>query len=168
MPLTGPPPVAPTAASSVPIPVETAAREAVISGTQTPRAQTIAGTIQAAAQTTPGALTTTAAQNGAFAGINGMTTGSPETTALSWLVTFWFQGLKASPKINQNQAKWFLLPLLAILIGFFVWWAVSPDHNPLMALGKAVQNAGLMAANAIANYKTTRPLGWFEPAQDVI
>lgn len=148
-------------------PIEQASQEAVASGSLTDRAKTIAGSIQAAATTTPGALGTTITHNAAFAGIDNLTTNEPATAALSWLVTFWYQGIKHSPHINQDRAKWFLVPLMAIFVGFFTWWAITPGHDPLMAIGKALENAGVMAANAIANYHSTRPLGWFESAADM-
>lgn len=147
--------------------IEAAAEAAVEAGTQTPRAQTLAGSLQAAYQTTPGALTTTVTQNAAFAGINNITTNTPEATALSWLVTFWYQGLKHSKHVNQDKAKWIILPLIAIIVGVFAYWAISPDHDFFAALGKAILNAGNTAVNAIANYHSTKPLGWFNSADEM-
>jgi hypothetical protein len=148
-------------------PTEAAGQDAVTAGTQTPRAQTVAGTIQAAYQTTPGALGTTVGQNLAFAGVNNVTTDTPEATALSWLVTFWFQGLKHSKHVNQDHAKWFILPLIAFVVGAFAYWAITPDHDFFRALGKALVNCGNTAVNAIANYHSTKPLGWFSSAAEM-
>lgn len=134
-------------------------------GTQTAPAQAVSGTIAAVTQTTPGALATTTAHNAAFAGIDNLTTGTPETAALSWLVTFWYQGLKHNPHIHQNNHKWFLLPLMAIIVGFFVFSILA--HDPLIGIARAIQNAGLMAVNAMANYHSAKPLGWFTPAAEM-
>lgn len=102
-----------------------------------------------------------------FAGINNVTTDTPEATALSWLVTFWYQGLKHSRHINQDNAKWLLLPFIAFIVGAFAYWALLPNHDILQALGKALVNSGNTAVNAIANYHSTKPLGWFSSAAEM-
>lgn len=147
--------------------VEAAAAESVATGTHTPQAQTIAGTIQAAYQTTPGALTATVTQNAAFAGINNITTNTPEATALSWLVTFWYQGLKKSKHIDQDETKWILIPLIALIVGVFAYWALIPNHDLTVALGKALVNSGTTAINAMMNYHSTKPLGIFTSAEEM-
>lgn len=147
--------------------VEAAAQDALVAGVASQPAQNIAGTIQAASQTTPGAITTTVAQNGAFAGINAVSTHSPEAVGVSWIVTLWYQGLKHNPRINQDSQKWFWLLLIAFVFGTLTYWALLPDHDIVQALGKAMSNSGITAANAIANYHTAKPLNWFGSAAEV-
>jgi hypothetical protein len=147
--------------------VETASQDAVMAGVASAPAQTIAGTRQAASQTTPGALGTTVAQNGAFAGINAVNTHSPESVGVSWIVCLWFQGLKHNKHINQDTQKWFWLLLIAFVFGAFTYWALAPDHDIIQALGKAMANSGITAANAIANYHSVKPLNWFGSAAEM-
>lgn len=147
-----------------PTPMEAAAQSAVVSGVGSSPAQSIAGTIQAAAQTTPGAIGTTMTTNAGFAGLDAITTHSPEAVGVSWLVTLWFQGLKHNPRINQDSQKWFWLLLIAFVFGAFVYWALAPEHDIITALGKSMANAGTTAANAMANYHTVKPLGWLGAA----
>lgn len=143
---------------------DAAGHDAVTQGTQTPQAQTLAGKIQAAASTTPGALAATTAHNAAFAGIDAITTGDPQAAALSWLVTCWYQGLKFSKHVDQDHHKWFFIPLISILVAFFAFALLN--HDPIIGLAKALINSGPMTAQAIMNFKTTKPIGIFESAPD--
>lgn len=147
-------------------PVEAAAQQAVAAGTHTSPAQTLAGTLQTAAQTTPGALVTTTGHNVAFAGIGNVATDDPGIPAFAWVVTLIVQGAKNSRFINQDRHKWLLIPMLAFVV-LVAYFALSSHGDWFTTLANATKNTGLVAANAIANYHTVKPLGWFQSAAEM-
>lgn len=141
----------------MPGPIERATNDAIEAGVDTSMAQRIGGTVATVTGTGAGAVGTTLLQNGGFAALSSVTTGSPEVAGLSWIATFAFEGAKKSRFINQDRDQWWLLPALGLIIGVIVWSLVS-DGQYAHAVSKAIQNCGLMGINAATNFKTIKPL----------
>ena len=141
------------------------ANEAVKQGVTTSAAQSVGGTVATVGATPVGATGVTVAQNLGFSAVGNVATNSPEIPGLAWIVTFLFQGVKRVSWINQNTAKWFLLPLFGFLVACAVYWLTN-DGNVGLAIARAIQNCGLVAVNAVTNYKTLAPLGVLGPAEN--
>lgn len=152
---------------TAPLPVggdtQTSATASVQQGANLPSAQRVGGAIATATATPVGAAGATAGQNLAFSTVGSVATQAPEVSALSWLVTFGYQGIKRLPFVDQNRDQWWILPVLAFLVGLGIWFLTS-QGDWLIALSKALSNTGLMAFNAAMNYQTAKPLHILTPA----
>lgn len=146
---------------------QVAAQSAVTESVSNPTAQAVMGTAAGMASTTPGAIGVTVGQNVGFSAVGSAATGTPELPGIAWLVTFLYQGVKHSRFVNQDRDKWWILPVLALLVGFGLFWLLTPGHDVLLSLAQAIKNAGLAAVNAATNYHTAKPLGIFSSAAEM-
>lgn len=146
---------------------QAAAQASVTDAVSNPTAQAITGATAGVASTTPGAIGVTVGQNIGFSAAGNISTQTPELPGIAWLVTFCYQGLKHSRFVNQDRAKWWLLPVLAFIIGFGLFWLTVPNHDIFLAAAQALKNTGLAAVNAATNYHTAKPLGIFSSAAEM-
>ena len=146
---------------------EGAAQEAVASAVVNPTAttQTVLGSAAGLGQTRPGALVATTVTTGASTGI-GMAVDLVELPSIAWATCLIFQGAKHISWVHQDHWKWWILPLIALVVGYGICYLTA--HGDVWLAGaKAARGAPLGAYNAMLNYSSVKPLGIFSSAEEM-
>lgn len=152
--------------STTPIDPNVSAAQAVSDGTHTLRAQTISGTASALTATPAGATGLTVAQNAGFSTVGGLAVDDAAIPAFGWIVTLLYQRVKHSPKVNQDNDKWIWLLGISLVV-LLIYYLLSTHGDWILAVANSIRSAGLTTANAMSNYHTVKPLGWFSSAEEM-
>lgn len=163
MPATAAPPLTKAAADEM----QATAQGAVVQALEQPTQQTrtFVGTLQGAAQTVPGAIGTGSATTAVGLGV-GAFTDLNELAPSAYAGMFLYQGIKHWNRVNQDHAKWWLLPLICAVIGFIIVFFMT--RGDLWEAGSHCMRSCWMAAyQAMLQYHSSKPLGVFSSAADI-
>lgn len=158
----GAPPLTQSAAQAT----QGAAQESVYNAVAnpTPTAQSFVGGLQGASQTIPGAVVVTGANAGFSAGL-GTFADLPEMMPTMFGTLFLYQGVKHIPFLNQDKAKWLLLPLLAAIVAFVIVYFGS--HGDVWeAAAHCLKTCWVSGYQAMLQFHLGKPFGMLSSASD--